>query len=346
MHSRVLKSGFLTDVLVATTGLHAYAACGDVASARKLFDEMPTRSIVGWNALMGGYCWKGEGEVVVGLFKQMVVVERGSGVRPTEVTLLAVLSACSQLGMLPAAACVHGFVQKLVVDWMDVFLGTAVVNMYSKCGCLGSAVRMFEAMVCVRNVLTWTAMVGGLAMHGLGKQALELLEKMETDNMRPNEATFTCLLWACCHAGLVAEGLSLFGSMNPRFGVRPRIQHYGCVVDLLARAGRLEQAHRFLLDMPLEPDVLMWRSLMGACKLNGSVELGEKVGKHLLELGRRGQANSATEAPSCEDYVALSNVYAVGQRWGEVAALRQRMGAIGVQNIPGQSSIHINYDPN
>lgn len=331
---------------MVTTGLHLYAVCGDVGSARKLFDEMPTRTIVTWNALMGGYCWKGEGETVVGLFKEILVVERASGVKPTETTLLAVLSACSQLGMLPTAACVHGFVQKLVVDWMNVFVGTEVVNMYSKCGCLSSAVWIFEAMVCVRNVLTWTAMVGGLAMHGLGKEALELLEKMEMDNIRPNEATFTCLLWACCHSGLVAEGLSLFESMVRRFGVRPRIQHYGCVVDLLARAGRLEEAHRFLLDMPLEPDVLMWRSLMAACKLNGNVELGEKVGKHLLELGRRGQANSAMEAPGCEDFAALSNVYAVGQRWGDVVALRERMGAIGVQNNPGQSSIHINYDPN
>ncbi|KAK6915419.1 E motif [Dillenia turbinata] len=303
---------------------------------------MPVRSSATWNAIMTGYCSQREAPYkyarkAIMLFKGMLLLVDDRGVRPTDTTLVCVLSAASQLGVVETGASVHGFIEKTIHrPENDVFIGTALVDMYSKCGSLDSAVAIFDRMR-ETNVWTWTAIITGLAFHGKGSEALQLLHTMESYGVKPNEVTFTSLLSACCHGGLVKEGLHLFHEMESRFGVTPRIQHYGCIVDLLGRAGQLKEAYEFIMSMPVDPDAVLWRSLLGSCKIHGDVLMGEKVGKHLLQL-QTGRSNVQSD-DSGEDYVALSNIYASADRWQEVEMIRDVIKVEGKENKPGFSII-------
>lgn len=345
LHARIVKHGVTSNILVPTTEIHFYASNKDVASARRVFDEMSERSSVTWNAMITGYSSRKEGnkqyarEALL-LFRDMLVDV--SGVTPTDTTMVSVLSAASQLGMLETGASIHGFAEKTIcIPEDDVYIGTGLVDMYSKCGCLDSALFIFRRMN-QKNILTWTAMITGLAIHGKGKQALELLYEMRGNGMKPNAATFTSLFSACCHAGLVEEGLRLFHNMEGKFGVTANMQHYGCIVDLLGRAGQLKEAYDFIMGMPVSPDAVLWRSLLGACKTHGDVAMGEKVGMLLLQLQKQSCANLA---PRSEDYVALSNVYASAERWNEVEGVRKEMRVKGILNKAGCSSVQtVNLD--
>ncbi|RZB76570.1 pentatricopeptide repeat-containing protein At3g18970-like isoform X2 [Glycine soja] len=295
LHALIVKHGVESNIVVPTTKVYFYASNKDIISSRKVFDEMPRRSTVTWNAMI----------------------------------------TVSQIGMLETGACIHGFAEKTVcTPEDDVFIGTGLVDMYSKCGCLDSALSVFWRMN-QKNIMTWTAMTTGLAIHGKGKQSLEVLYKMGAYGVKPNEATFTSFLSACCHGGLVEEGLQLFLEMKRTFGVMPQIQHYGCIVDLLGRAGKLEEAYDFIMQMPINPDAVIWRSLLAACNIHGDVVMGEKVGKFLLQL----EEWSSAESPKSEDYIALSNVYALAEKWDDVETVRIKMKAKSILNKAGSSAV-------
>ncbi|MBA0742261.1 hypothetical protein Gogos_015335 [Gossypium gossypioides] len=319
VHVKAFKSGLMSNLLVKTTLIHFYANNKDILLARSVFDEMTERSSATWNAIIKGYTSQRERskkccrEALV-LFRDML--NDVSGQIPTDTTMVCVLSACSQLGEIYSGACVHGFIEKTIwVPESDVFIGTGLVDMYAKCGYIDSALSIFRLMS-VKNVLTWTAMGTGLAVHGRGKEALELLDAMEDSGIKPNPVTFTSLFSACCHTGLVEEGLHLFHSMRSRFGLEPQIQHYGCIVDLLGRAGYLNEAYDFIIEMPIKPDAILWRSLLSACTVHGDLAMAEKVGKILLRL--EPPKNSLHMPITSEDYIALSNVYASTGRWRQV----------------------------
>ncbi|XP_019057086.1 PREDICTED: pentatricopeptide repeat-containing protein At3g18970 [Tarenaya hassleriana] len=325
VHGMVIKYGLLSDsLLVGTTLIHFYAKNEDLRSARKMFDEMPEKSCVSWNAMIGGYCSrkeKGSDSAHMGLklFREFMCGDEPF--RPSDTTMVCVLSAISRMGFLEMGSLVHGYIEKSgFAPENDVFIGTGLVDMYSKCGCLESAVSVFELMK-VKNVLTWTSMATGLALHGRGVETMNLVEKMADSGVKPNEVTFTSLLLACCHVGLVQEGLSLFHSMKERFGIVPAIQHCGCIVDLLGRAGRLKEAYEFISTMPVQPDSILWRSLLNACNVHGDTEMAEKIGKVLIRLDQ----NDLSFGVDCEDYVALSNVLASEGKWGKVEMLREEM---------------------
>ncbi|XAR54091.1 hypothetical protein NMG60_11029096 [Bertholletia excelsa] len=342
VHSRVIKHGFSSNIMVQTTAIHFYASNKDVGSARKMFDEMPVRNSVTWNAMIRGYSSQKTGtnehvRSAIMLFKGMVFGVDGA--KPTDTTLVCVVSAAAQLGAIETGSCIHGFIEKtFYAPEDDIFIGTGLLDMYSKCGCLGSALHIFRRMR-EKNVLTWTAMATGLAVHGKGKEALELLEAMEAHGVKPNAVTFTSLFLACCHAGLVKEGLYLFHSMEGRFGVEPLIQHYGCIVDLLGRSGHLEEAYKFILSMKREGDAILWRSLMNACKVHGDVVMGEKVGSILLSLQPKQKKDALDLDDLSEDYVALSNVYASCGRWKDVEMVRNLMKIKGIEIKPGSSCV-------
>ncbi|CAL0332158.1 unnamed protein product [Lupinus luteus] len=339
LHALIVKHGIESNITVQTTKIHFYANNKDIISARRVFDEMTERTSITWNAMIAGYCSVKEGSEdnarkALTLFHDMLV--DSSGVKPTGTTIVCVLSAVSQTGMLETGACIHAFKEKTkCTPEDDIFIGTGLVDMYSKCGCLESALSIFWQMN-QKNVLTWTAMATGLAIHGKGKQALDVLYQMEAYGVKPNETTFTSLLSSCCHAGLVEEGLQLFYDIKSKFGVTPQIQHYGCIVDLLGRAGQLREAYDFIMEMPISPDAVIWRSLLGACKIHGDVVMGEKVGKFLLQLQ---ELSCAESAPKSEDYVALSNVYASAERWNDVQTIRKKMKAKSVCNKAGSSYV-------
>ncbi|KAK1366182.1 Mitochondrial editing factor 20 [Heracleum sosnowskyi] len=341
IHCRVMKHGFCSHVMVQTTAVHFYGKSGEIGCARKVFDEMSMRSRETWNAMISGYCSQRErvgGDacwIALGLFSDML----GGGVKPDGTTTVCVLSAVSQLGVLESGVCVHGYIEKMLCEpENDVYVGTGLVDMYSKCGCVDSAMWIFERMK-ERNVLTWTAMTSGLAIHGRGKEALEVLARMEGHGILPNAVTFTSLLSACCHAGLVEEGLSLFYSMD-RFGVVPKRQHYGCIVDLLGRAGHLEEAYKFIDSMQVERDAILWRTLLSACNVHGDLLTGEKVKQVLLHLQTEQIiVSSGVVADMSEDYIALSNMYALADRWEDVKIVREEMKFKGYETKPGLSSL-------
>ncbi|KAL4352658.1 hypothetical protein GQ457_06G019420 [Hibiscus cannabinus] len=340
VHVKSFKSGFVSNLLVKTTLIHFYANNKDVLSARRVFDEMTERSSATWNAMIRGYTSQKERvkkccrEALV-LFRDML--NDVSGQNPTDTTMVCVLSACSQLGELYSGACVHGFIEKTICrPEDDVFIGTDLVDMYAKCGYIDSALCIFRLMS-VKNVLTWTAMGAGLAVHGRGKEALELLDAMEDIGIKPNPVTFTSLLSACCHAGLVEEGLHLLHNAWSRFGIEPQIQHYGCIVDLLGRAGYLNEAYDFIIEMPIKPDTILWRSLLSACNVHGDLAMAEKVGKILLRL--EPPKNFLHVPVTSEDYIALSNVYASARRWRQVEMIRKKMKSERAETKPGGSFI-------
>ncbi|CAH8342051.1 unnamed protein product [Eruca vesicaria subsp. sativa] len=337
VHGMVIKLGFLyNSELIGTTLLHFYGKHGDFRYARKVFDEMPEKTSVTWNGMIGGYCSrKDKGNH--NARKGMVLFRRfcccGDGVRPTDTTMVCVLSAISQMGLLEVGALVHGYIEKLgFIPEVDVFIGTGLVDMYSKCGCLNSAISVFEVMR-VKNVLTWTSMATGLALNGRGNETPSLLNRMAESGIKPNVVTFTSLLSAYRHIGLVQEGLELFQSMWTRFGVTPVIQHYGCIVDLLGKAGRLQEAYEFVLAMPIKPDSIILRSLCNACSVYGETVMGEEIGKALMEMEQEEKGSE------CEDYVALSNVLASKGKWVEVEKLRNEMKEKRIKTRPGYSFV-------
>ncbi|KAG0478377.1 hypothetical protein HPP92_013096 [Vanilla planifolia] len=333
VHTRVIKDGMESQTALMTSCVHFYAACRDVESARRLFDDMPERTSVSWNAMLTGYCVNELAMETLLFFKRMARSEA----RPTERTVLLLLSACSQLGDLALGSALHSYVIKIVPSPLSCsFLGTGLVDMYSKCGSLASASAIFHAMT-QKNVITWSAMASALALHGKGETAVEMLDSMMKEGITPNANTFTSILSACCHAGLIQEGLHLFDEMQKSFKVLPRMEHYGCMVDLLGRAGMVGEAHGFIKSMPLKPDAIVWRALLSACKIHGEEKLGGEIGKILMGLKQSTEETSG--AKNSEDYVALSNIYASSEKWDEVQNVRRVMKCERLQNKVGRSSV-------
>ncbi|KAF5185082.1 Pentatricopeptide repeat, partial [Thalictrum thalictroides] len=266
------------DVVSWNSMISAYVRIGDIHNARLLFEEMPERSEVTWSAMIAGYVQCGLSKEALGVFNKMQV----ELVKPNEVTLVSVLSACAHLGALEQGRWVHGYMKSNGME-ESVFLGTALIDMYAKSGEVELALEVFNGME-EKNLLTWTTLIKGLAMHGRGQEALKLFVDMEKAGILPDDITFIGALCACTHAGLVNQGWEIFHLMSRKYGITPKIEHYGCMVDLLARGGMLNEAREMVENMPMQPDSLIWGALMAGCRFYQNVELAEYVGKHLLQL--------------------------------------------------------------
>ncbi|KAJ1280043.1 hypothetical protein BS78_04G202300 [Paspalum vaginatum] len=288
--------------------LGAYARVGMLSEARKLFDAMPYRNTATWSSMVTGLVQCGHCEEALRVFGDMV----SSGAVPNEAALVSTVSACAQLRSVEFGAWVHAYAEQQLHGAMSIVLATAIIDMYGKCGSIHNAVRVFAAMP-ARNVYTWNSMIAGLAMNGGERQALSLLWKMQMAGVEPNDITFIALLSACSHSGLVNEGRSLFDSMIEDFGIQPVSEHYGLMVDLLGRSGRVREAVYFVRSMPVEPHPALWGALASACKMHGEVELGEEVAKKLIELEPRHGSR----------YVLLSNLYGAANRWDDMATVRR-----------------------
>lgn len=317
----MIKIGVSADVLLQTTLLDAYAKCGDLISASILFDEMIDRDIASWNVIIAGMAHGNRPNEALKLFKQM----RESGMHPNDVTVLGALSACSQLGALKEGEKIYVYIRGQRLD-KNVNVCNAVIDMFAKCGSVKKAHEVFRGMQCRKSLITWNTMVMAYAMHGDGVKAIELFNLIKQDGLVPDSVSYLSALCACNHAGVVDEGLRLFESME-ECGVLKNVKHYGSVVDLLGRAGRLEQAYKIVESMPTLPDVVLWQTLLGACKTYGNAEMAEKVSRKLVEMGSR----------SCGDFVLLSNLYAAQGRWNDVGRVREAMKNRSVKKIPGFS---------
>ncbi|XP_058077928.1 pentatricopeptide repeat-containing protein At5g66520-like [Magnolia sinica] len=302
-----------------------YARCGRVEDSRQLFDEMSERDEISWSAMIDGYVQCGCFKEALGVFHEM----QRRGIRLRKFLFSSVLAACANVGALDQGRWIHAYIERNSMK-LDAVLGTALVDMYAKCGRLEMALEVFNQMQ-RREVFEWNAMIGGLAMHGHANEAIELFSRMQADMVRPDKITFVGVLSACAHAGLVEEGQQYFNSMKHVFGVEPTVEHYGCLVDLLGRAGLLDEAESVIQRMWMKPNAAIWGALLGACRIHGNVELGERVGKILLEL----------EPHNSGRYTLLSNIYAKAGRWDDVANVRKLMKARGIKTTPGSSLIDV-----
>ncbi|AEE86786.1 putative protein [Arabidopsis thaliana] len=358
IHTHVLKFGLGIDPYVATGLVDVYAKGGDVVSAQKVFDRMPERSlvsstamitcyakqgnveaaralfdsmcerdIVSWNVMIDGYAQHGFPNDALMLFQKLLAEGKP---KPDEITVVAALSACSQIGALETGRWIHVFVKSSRIR-LNVKVCTGLIDMYSKCGSLEEAVLVFNDTP-RKDIVAWNAMIAGYAMHGYSQDALRLFNEMQgITGLQPTDITFIGTLQACAHAGLVNEGIRIFESMGQEYGIKPKIEHYGCLVSLLGRAGQLKRAYETIKNMNMDADSVLWSSVLGSCKLHGDFVLGKEIAEYLIGLNIK---NSGI-------YVLLSNIYASVGDYEGVAKVRNLMKEKGIVKEPGISTIEI-----
>ncbi|KAJ7551523.1 hypothetical protein O6H91_06G018700 [Diphasiastrum complanatum] len=312
--SQVFNNMCERDVVSWTAMITGYAKCGFIKDARNLFNNMNERDVVSWSAMIEGYAQNGLDKEALGLYEQM----KKEGVKPNNVTCIVLLNACSKIAALEQGKQLHSQIIKSGFE-MDVVVGSALVDMYAKCGCIEHARQVFNNMS-ERDVVSWTAMIEGYAQQGLGKEALTLLEQMQREGTKPNEVTYVSVLSACSHSGLVDEGCHLFNSMCKDYGVSPTMKHYACMVDLLGRAGRLADAEDFIKKMPIQADAVVWMTLLGAARNHGHVEIGRHAFDCVVKL----------ESENAAAYVLLANIYAAAGRIDEVTKIRKESRLVGL----------------
>ncbi|KAK2979910.1 hypothetical protein RJ640_029573 [Escallonia rubra] len=313
-----------------TTMVAGYAKLGFLDAACRVFDEMPEKDVVPWNAMIGGYVQANRSEDALELFHEM----QATTVKPDEVTMVNCLSAGSQLGALDVGIWIHRYIETHKL-YLNVALGTALIDMYAKCGNIRQALDVFDRIPS-RNSLTWTAIICGLAAHGNPRDALSHFSEMIDSSLMPDEVTFIGVLSACCHGGLVEEGRKLFAEMSSKFNLSPKVKHYSCMVDLLGRAGLLEEAEELIKNMSVEADAVVYGALFFACRIHGNVEMGERAALKLLEL----------DPHDSGIYVLLANMYGEAQMFEKSGEIRKMMRERGVDKTPGCSLIELNGNVN
>ncbi|KAL4182637.1 hypothetical protein AMTRI_Chr11g151180 [Amborella trichopoda] len=325
IHHLVLKTGLQRDLFVSAALVDMYAKCGSLADAKKVFDKMPKRDLVSWTVMIMAYAEGNQASESMILFDRM----KDEGVLPDKVTMVTVAFACAKLGAMHKAMAIHEYILMRKFS-LDVILGTATIDMYAKCGSIDMARDTFDSMP-HRNVISWSAMIAAYGYHGHGHKALELFPMMLQMGIRPNRITFLSILSACSHAGLVDEGWHYFNSMRIDYFVEPDVKHYTCMVDLLGRAGKLEEACDLIGGMIIEPDEGLWGAVLGACRIHGNIALAEEAANCLLNMGPRNPGY----------YVLLSNIYAKAGRWEDMAKIREMMGNRKLKKTPGWTWIEI-----
>ncbi|XP_010250424.1 PREDICTED: pentatricopeptide repeat-containing protein At3g12770-like [Nelumbo nucifera] len=324
VHGYIIRNGFLEDVFVGNSIIAMYAKCGNVEGARLIFDLMKERDGISWNSMLSGYTQNGQASEALLLFDQMQVL----GVKPSPVTALIVVSSCAYLGSLHLGKKIHGFIINSKMG-VDITLWNAIIDMYAKCGDLDSAIQMFNnSPQGERNVISWNVMITAYGVHGCGQEALKLYSQMQEQGIEPNHITFTSILSACSHNGLVSEGRKIFEDMR-KLSVKHEVKHYACMVDMLGRAGFLDEALDLIMEMPSEPSDEVWGALLLACRIHGKTELGEFAAKNLFHL----------EPDHTGYYVLMSNIYAASSRWQDVGKLRQDMKSKGLKKPAALSVI-------
>ncbi|CAN6552094.1 unnamed protein product [Malus baccata var. baccata] len=321
----VVENKLEMNTYVGSALIGMYGKCGDLSSARRVFDSMKKKDRITWNAMISGYAQNGMSDEAMVLFDGMKV----AGVNPDKITLVGVLSACASIGALELGKWIDTYATERGLQH-EIYVGTALIDMYAKCGSLATALRVFEDMP-QKNEVSWNAMISALAFHGRAHEAISLFKRMTegSTSVRPNDITFVGLLSACVHAGLVDKGRQLFNLMSSSFGLVPKIEHYSCMVDLLSRAGLVHEAWDFIQKMPEKPDQVVLGALLGACRKCKNVDVSEQVLQLLLEL----------EPANSGNYVISSKIYANSEMWDDSARMRMLMRQRGVSKTPGCSWI-------
>ncbi|GMY35939.1 pentatricopeptide repeat-containing protein At1g31430-like [Fagus crenata] len=330
-------------IVIGNALLDMYAKCGCLSVARQIFDEMriknvicwtsmvsgPVRDIVLWTAMVNGYVQFNRFDEAVALFREMQIRR----VKPDKFTMVSLLTGCAQLGALEQGKWIHGYIDENRIT-MDAVVGTALIEMYAKCGCVEKSLKIFYELK-EKDTASWTSIICGLAMNGKTRKALELFLEMKQAGAKPDDITFIGVLSACVHGGLVEEGRQFFNSMTKVYNIEPKLEHYGCLIDLLGRAGKLDEAEKLIDEVPKENNdiiVPLYGSLLSACRIHGNVEMGERVAEHLVKI----------QSSDSSIHTLLANIYASADRWEDVTKVRRKMKDLGVRKVPGCSSIEVN----
>eukprot|EP01018_Ginkgo_biloba_P032098 Gb_20504 [translate_table: standard] len=359
IHVEINKSKLQSDVFVANALVDMYAKCGNIENARNVFDKNLQRDVVSWNAMIAGYAQSGHTHEALHLFEEMpernvvswttmiaTYAKHGlgekaltlfyqmqrTGIQPNHFTFASVLPACANLAALEQGKEIHEEIIRSGFQ-SNVIVGNALIDMYAKCGSIKNAFHVFDKMS-TRNVVSWTTVIVGYAMHGYSKEALQLFEEMKLSGTNPDQVTFVGVLSACRQAALVYKGWQYFDRMSQYYHITPVMEHYVCMVDLLGCAGRLDEAHDFINKMPIKPDAAVWGSLLGACRIYANIEIGEHAAEHLFELSPK----------NATPYVVLSDIYALAGRWDDIERVRKTMKDRRVERNPGCSWIMVDKE--
>ncbi|PIM98570.1 hypothetical protein CDL12_28950 [Handroanthus impetiginosus] len=358
-HVCMLKMGLDFCVKARNAAMDMYAKCGLMEDAKMMFDEMTERNVISWTVLLWGVLkWEGlvkgkklfneiperneiawsimiaryvENGFIEEAFKLLTEMVFGFGLHLNSTSLCSLLSACTQSGDVAMGKWVHSYALRATTDASsDVKFATSLLDMYAKCGRINSAIRVFNSMH-KKNVITWNAMLGGLAMHGKGSMVIDMFDQMLQEAMKPNDVTFTAMLSACSHSGLVEEGRRLFYSLENVYGIIPSMENYACMVDLLGRSGHLEEAEAVIRGMPMRPNEVVLGSLLGACTVHRKHELGERLIHDLFQLYPQ----------NTEHHVLLSNMYALLGESDKANSFRRDLRDRGIRKVPGISTMYI-----
>ncbi|XP_042513109.1 putative pentatricopeptide repeat-containing protein At3g47840 [Macadamia integrifolia] len=325
LHAHTLCTGHINSLSVANAIMAMYSKCGCLTSASRVFHEMKRRDVISWSTIIAGYSNEGHGEEAFELFSWM----RSEGLEPNEFSLASLLSVCGNMAILEQGKQVHSHVLSVGLE-LDIMINSALINMYSKCGSIDDASWIFYSAA-NEDTVSWTAMINGYAEHGHSREALNLFEKMSRVGVRPDYVTFIGVLSACSHAGLVDRGFHYFNSMSVDYQINPGKEHYGCMIDLLCRSGRLHEAECMIKSMPFEQDDVVWSTLLRACRTHGDLECGKRTAEVILESD-----------PNCAGtHITLANIYASTGRWRDAADMRKLMKSKGVMKEPGWSWIKV-----
>lgn len=328
IHGFVVKRGLGEDRFVQNALMDMYSRLGKIDIAEMIFAKLEDKDLVTWNTMITGYVFSECHEDALLLLHKMQNIERKAGPKPNSITLMTILPSCAALSALGKGKEIHAYSIKNNLA-TTVAVGSALVDMYAKCGCLHNARRVFD-QIPIRNVITWNVIIMAYGMHGNGQDAIDLLKMMMVQKVKPNEVTFISVFAACSHSGMVDEGLRIFYSMQNEYGVEPSSDHYACVVDLLGRAGRVGEAYQLTNTMPLDFDKAgAWSSLLGACRIHNNLEIGEIAAQNLVRL----------EPDVASHYVLLANIYSSAGLWEKATEVRRKMREKGVRKEPGCSWI-------
>ncbi|OVA13844.1 Pentatricopeptide repeat [Macleaya cordata] len=308
--------------------IDGFVKIGNINKAKCLFDQMPEKNLISWSTMISGYAKSGQPRRALELFEEF----KEQGIEPDETFIMGIISACSQLGILDRAEeIVNVYVVKKQLS--NLRLVASLIDMYAKCGSVEKAMNMFEKAY-NKDLFCYSTMITAFANHGMGEDAISLFDEMLRENIKPDGITFLGVLTACNHGGLVNEGKRCFKIMTEVFGIQPLERHYSCMVDLLGRAGCLDEAYNLIRNMNVEPSSSVWGSLLAACRSYNNIELAEIAAGWLFEI----------EPDNSGNYVLLSNIFASAGRWDDVGKVRAMIRERGVRKNRGSSWIELNRD--
>ncbi|KAK6128159.1 hypothetical protein DH2020_038099 [Rehmannia glutinosa] len=325
VHSYIIKDNLVHNGYVGTALIDMYAKCGCVEDVEAIFSRLKEKDVFTWTVIISGYSQSNQGEKAVHCFNQM----RREGVIPNEFTLASCLRGCSGIAILENGRQLHSLAIKAGQS-NDIYVSSALVDMYAKCGYIDDAEILFNGMKS-RDTVLWNTIICGYSQHGEGDKALQAFRQMINDGVLPDEVTFVGILSACSHMGLVEEGRNHFYSMSESYGITPSIEHYACLVDILGRAGNFDEVESLIEHMELTPNALIWENVLGACRVHGNVELGERAAEELFQINPEADSN----------YILLSNLYASRGRWNDVSKVRASMSSKGIKKEPGCSWVEV-----